>query len=148
MYIHYSDRNSSTNNITGTGQGNESDGDDIPLASIIRSKSEPSVYPARHSVDAHLARLNANGDEQSRTYDSDNHNSAAAAADLYQPRRFLSRRPRAADKDSKVNNQVTKFENIRSFSMDNGSRPLKKPVSAAATQAPPKRKFRKWGGIF
>ncbi|KAJ1944014.1 hypothetical protein EC988_006094, partial [Linderina pennispora] len=53
--------------------------------------------------------------------------------------------PRAADKDSKANNQVTKFENIRSFSMDNGSRPLKKPVSTAATQEPPKRKFRKWG---
>ncbi|KAI8321829.1 hypothetical protein GQ54DRAFT_297760 [Martensiomyces pterosporus] len=167
MYIRYSDKDSAAGsriNINRSSEGDDDsniDGDDIPLSAIARSRSEPSATadnPPRHSADNYLARLAASNRDQPRTYDSDaNINvSAKRSRRLFGRSRNESSSSKqateaAAANHTKVEEQVAMFEQMRSLSMDNGSRQASsaaKQRSANVAASAGKRRFGRWGSLF
>ncbi|KAJ2459614.1 hypothetical protein GGF42_001359 [Coemansia sp. RSA 2424] len=124
--------------------GDSSDGDDVPLSTFTRSRSEPMSNLPRRSTDDYLSRLAT----FSSNYDSDSNKKDAAKG--ANPRRFFGRNQadiagnpiaRSNTQSSapapKVEEHVAKFEQMRSLSMD-----------VAPRQATEKRRFGRWGNFF
>ncbi|KAJ1644807.1 hypothetical protein LPJ64_003555 [Coemansia asiatica] len=167
VHIRYSDRDNSAKD-----QGDDdssSDGDDLPLSSIARSRSEPGANLPRHSADNYTRRLNASTatgssikGSDSRNYDLDDLAKPAADAliseSLKSNWRFFGRSQNSSTDDKKVlvrnttavaktDGQIPKLSEMRSLSMDSGSRHSIIAQSAVTTDSGKKWNSR-WGNIF
>ncbi|KAJ2746928.1 hypothetical protein GGI20_000915 [Coemansia sp. BCRC 34301] len=122
----------------------DSDGDDVPLSTFARSRSEPMPSLPRRSTDDYLSRLAT----FTSNYDSDNNEKGAAKG--ANSRRFFGRNQTdlAGNPIShngaqplapapKVEEHVAKFEQMRSKSMD-----------VTPRQSTEKRRFGRWGNFF
>ncbi|KAJ2754720.1 hypothetical protein GGI19_002192 [Coemansia pectinata] len=128
--------------------GDNSDGDDVPLSTFARSRSEPMSNLPRRSTDDYLSRQVA----ANNNYDSDSNAIAAekGAAKSTNPRRFFGRNQAdvagnpisrsntlSSVSAPKVEDHVATFEQMRSLSMD-----------VAPRQSTEKRRFGRWGNFF
>ncbi|KAI9505556.1 hypothetical protein BX070DRAFT_88352 [Coemansia spiralis] len=176
MYIRYSDQSkkshsnaqvstkvSYANDTEGINGKNDSDGDEIPLAAIARSRSEPAKRVLPHtSADNHLVCLSASASTGAQDYNSNELRQSIVTSNGSRgespksPKHFFSRistdsARRALTRNSSLSNSKTaascvqkREEVVRSVSVDSGTRsPLQlQPKSHI------KRRFSRWGTFF
>ncbi|KAJ1725001.1 hypothetical protein LPJ53_000790 [Coemansia erecta] len=143
-HIRYSNRD------TAASDDDSSDGDDLPLSRIVRSKSEPGTIPPRHSADDYMSRMGASAgskDGGSRSYDSDNIGDASEGATgngaPKNGRRFFGRNHHSSNTGKKVlmrnstapvvksgDSSPLHLSEMRSQSMDAGTRHAQSSAAA------------------
>ncbi|KAJ2600879.1 hypothetical protein GGF39_001555 [Coemansia sp. RSA 1721] len=145
VHIRYSDRDATARDDA---DDNSSDGDDLPLSSIARSRSEPGASIPRHSADNYLSRMSAsaaaNKANGSRNYDSDDvikpTADASGSGSSRSGRRFFGRGQDSSSSSKKA------IGEMRSLSMDSGSRHSMHAQIPVADGS--KKRHSRWGGIF
>ncbi|KAJ2571285.1 hypothetical protein IW140_001740 [Coemansia sp. RSA 1813] len=168
MHIHYSDKSNKSGAAATApsskhdeeNSDDDSDGDELPLSAIVRSRSEPAKYfPFRHSEDSHAYRSFVVKDKHKQEYahesrpthseGNSNSNSPKLSTSLFgrsstgQSRRVLVRN-QSAVKEKTAFAHIAKHEEItRSVSMDGGSR-----IPPSQLQSESKRRFTRLGAFF
>ncbi|KAJ2660167.1 hypothetical protein IWW48_003114 [Coemansia sp. RSA 1200] len=159
MHINYSNRNKPQSGASsfkrdgvGSEDGDDSDGDELPLSAIVRSKSEPARYPAHRPVVSGDKPKRALASEARVSCSSGNStsNSPNTSPPLFgrastdQSRRVLVRNQSLAKEKTAFDHIINHDEMSRSVSMDGGPR---NPHSQKKHNEG-KGRFSRFGGFF
>ncbi|KAJ2762382.1 hypothetical protein H4S06_000690 [Coemansia sp. BCRC 34490] len=159
MHINYSNRNKSQPSASSfkrdgadSEDDDDSDGDELPLSAIVRSKSEPARYPAhRPVVSGEMPkRVIASEARVSRSSGNSTNNSPNTSPPLFgrastdQSRRVLVRNQSLAKEKTAFDHVIGHNEMSRSVSMDGGPR---NPHSQKKHNEG-KGRFSRFGGFF
>ncbi|KAJ2682341.1 hypothetical protein GGH99_004780, partial [Coemansia sp. RSA 1285] len=159
MHINYSNQNKSQPGASSfkrdgadSEDDDDSDGDELPLSAIVRSKSEPARYPAhRPAVSGEMPkRVIASEARVSRSSGNSTNNSPNTSPPLFgrastdQSRRVLVRNQSLAKEKTAFDHVIGHDEMSRSVSMDGGPR---NPHSQKKHNEG-KGRFSRFGGFF